>query len=98
MNVRDAGLKVERAYGVVRKLFGTRRRRWTLGRNRAQIEMRELDPRETEAFERALRLGFERLNRVQWVDVCPEIGRVIVAFEDDAYTLEELLGVIVSAE
>jgi cation-transporting P-type ATPase I len=94
----QAAMRVERAFNIVKKLFGQRQRRSTLGRTRAQIELRELDSRELEALERALQQGFSELERVRWIDVCPEIGRVIISFEDDAYTLSELVAVVENAE
>ena len=94
----EAAMRVERAYNVVKKLFGKRRRRATLARTRAQIELREVDSGELAALEQALTRGFSELEHVRWVDVCPQIGRVIVAFEDDAYTLSELLAVVEAAE
>ncbi|HEY3666298.1 MAG TPA: hypothetical protein VGL19_09870, partial [Polyangiaceae bacterium] len=84
--------------GSLRRLFSERSRRSWIGRSRAHIEFREVSPSELLAFARQVELGFKLLSRVQWVELNPHSRRVVVCFEDDAYTLPELIDVVDTAE
>jgi cation-transporting ATPase I len=91
-------MDVSRLFGTLRKIFAERSRRTWLGKTRAHIEFRELTPAELTAFARQVELGFKGLSRVEWVEVNPHSRRVLVSFEEDAYTLEELVEVVLVAE
>lgn len=91
-------MRLKRALETLRKLSSTRTRRSYLGRTRAHIELRALSQSEYRALGEALDRGFRELLRVRWVEVYPEVRRVVVTFDDDAYTLEELLSVVELAE
>jgi hypothetical protein len=91
-------MDVSRLLGTLKKLFAERSRRTWLGKTRAHIEFRELTPTELSAFARQVELGYKALSRVQWVEINPHSRRVIVSFEEDAYTLDELTCVVCVAE
>ncbi|HEX3852386.1 MAG TPA: hypothetical protein VHW01_15560, partial [Polyangiaceae bacterium] len=91
-------MDASRLLGSLRKLFSERSRRSWIGRTRAHIEFRELSPSELGTFARQVELGFKLLSRVQWVELNPHSRRVVVSFEDDAYTLPELVEVVDIAE
>lgn len=92
-------MRVKTALRTLKKLYSSKRtRKCHVGRARAHIEIRALGDEEHAAFTRAVLAGFAELPRVRWVDVCRELRRVVVAYEDDAYTLEELVRVIETAE
>src|SRR5471032_2482636 len=91
-------MDVSRLLGSLRKLFAERARRSWIGRTRAHIEFRELNPEELTAFARQAELGYKALSRVEWVEINPHSRRVVVSFEEDAYTLEELTEVVLVAE
>ncbi|HEY1533790.1 MAG TPA: HAD-IC family P-type ATPase [Polyangiaceae bacterium] len=91
-------MDASRLLGSLRRLFSERSRRSWIGRTRAHIEFRELSPSELGLFARQVELGFKLLSRVQWVELNPHSRRVVVSFEDDAYTLPELLEVVDTAE
>ena len=91
-------MDASRLLGSLRKLFSERSRRSWIGRTRAHIEFRELSPSELGTFARQVELGFKLLSRVQWVELNPHSRRVVVSFEDDAYTLPELIEVVDIAE
>jgi cation-transporting ATPase I len=91
-------MDASRLLGSLRKLFSERSRRSWIGRTRAHIEFRELSPSELGTFARQVALGFKLLSRVQWVELNPHSRRVVVSFEDDAYTLPELIEVVDTAE
>jgi len=85
-------------FGSLRKLFSQRSRRSWIGRTRAHIEFRELPATELAAFARQTQLGFKAMPRVEWVELNPHSRRIVVSFEPEAYTLEELLDVVSQAE
>ncbi len=91
-------MDVSRLLGTLQKLFAERARRSWLGKTRAHLEFRDLSPAELTAFARQVELGFKALSRVEWVEVNPHARRVIVSFEEDAYSLEELTRVVAEAE
>ena len=91
-------MRLKRAFSTLSKLYSKRTRRSAFGRTRAHIEIRALAEPEELAFARAVREGFAELPRVEWVDVSSPLRRVIVQYEEDAYTREELLRVVENAE
>lgn len=91
-------MRVVRALRTLSKLYSKRTRRTYFGRTRAHIEMRALGEEEERAFARAIRAGFAELPRVRWVSIVTELRRVVVSYEEDAYTHEELLRVVETAE
>jgi cation-transporting ATPase I len=86
------------AFLTVRKLLSPRARRSWLGRNRAHIELRDLSQAELTLFAERVRPALGDLVRVRGVEVNAALRRLIVAYDDDAYTLSELLAVIEQAE
>ncbi|HVJ15736.1 MAG TPA: hypothetical protein VM686_09845, partial [Polyangiaceae bacterium] len=89
--------RLRTAAATVLKAFGPHSRRSTIGRNRAHIEIKKLVESELSAFTRAVKKELE-LPRVQWVEVNPALFRVVIAFEDDAFTIEELVAHVENAE
>ncbi len=80
------------------KLFGQRTRRSWAGATRAHIEFREIAADELEAFTRRIQEEFDRLGKVSWVEVNPHTRRVVVAFEENAYSVAHLERVVEEAE
>ena len=91
-------MRIQRALSTLKKLYSKRGRRSYLGRTRAHIELRELAHAEYDALADALERGFRELAHVHWIELHPEISRLVVTFEQDSYTLEELLEVVERAE
>lgn len=83
---------------TVRKLLSPRARRSWLTRNRAHIELRDLSQAELRLFLERVRPALTELVRVRGVEVNAALRRLIIAFDDDAYTLSELLAVVEQAE
>jgi cation-transporting ATPase I len=86
------------AFFTVRKLLSPRARRSWVGRTRAHIELRELSQAELHSFAERVRPAFGGLLRVRSVEVNAPLRRLVVSFDDDAYTLAELLVVVEQAE
>jgi cation-transporting P-type ATPase I len=82
---------------TVLDLFGPRTRRSFINRTRAHVEIKKLAQSELAAFTRAVKKEFE-LPRVQWVEVNPALFRVVVAFEDGALSLAEIVEHVENAE
>lgn len=91
-------MNVAAALSTLRRLFSARARRTWMGRTRAHIEFRELSGSELESFKTQVELGFKLLTRIEWVELNPNARRIVVSFEDGAYTLEELTEVVEQAE
>lgn len=91
-------MRIRRAFQALSKLASTRARHTRFGRTLAQIEIRELGAQELSAFAQAVRTGFSELERVRAVQVLPELRRVIVKYDDEAYTAAELMRVVEAAE
>ena len=83
---------------TVKKLLSPRARRSWIGPNRAHLELRDLSQSELSLFSERARAGFGELVRVRGVEVNAALRRLIVSFDDDAYTLSELLAVVEQAE
>ncbi|MEB2312678.1 MAG: cation-transporting P-type ATPase [Sorangiineae bacterium] len=79
-------------------LLGPRTRRSWAGATRAHIEHREIAVEELESFARHVRAEFARLGRVRWAEVNPHTRRVVVSFEENAYSLSHLERVVEEAE
>ncbi len=86
------------AFFTVRKLLSPRSRRSWLGRTRAHIELRDLSASELSTFAERVRPALLALVRVHGVEINAPLRRVIVAFDDDSYSLSELLVVVEQAE
>lgn len=91
-------MQLRRAVRTLKKLYGTRQRRSYLGRTRAHLELRDLSESEHELLEGSLQKAYRELPKVRWIEVYRELSRLVVTFEDDAYTLEELLRVLEGVE
>jgi cation-transporting P-type ATPase I len=91
-------MSVAGAFFTVRKLLSARARRSWVGRTRAHIELRDLSRSELTLFADCVKPAFAQLPRVQSVELNAALRRLIVAFDDDAYTLAELLDVVEQAE
>src|SRR5882724_11652375 len=86
------------AFFTVRKLLSPRARRSWVGRTRAHIELRDLSQSELLLFAERARPSLLELVRVTGVELNAPLHRLVVAFDDDAYTLSELLAVVEQAE
>jgi cation-transporting ATPase I len=86
------------AFYTVRKLLSPRARRSWIGRTRAHVELRDMSQSELSLFSARVRPALTELVRVRGVEINAALRRVIVSFDDDAYTLAELLVVIEQAE
>src|SRR4051812_6265316 len=91
-------MSVAGAFLTVRKLLSPRARRSWIGRTRAHIELRDLSQSELVSFAQRARLALGELLRVRSVEVNAPLRRLVVSFDDDAYTLSELLAVVEQAE
>jgi cation-transporting ATPase I len=81
------------------KLVSARTRRAAISRRRAYIEYRaQIRGAHLSRFAEALKLGSAYLTRAQWFEVNQQTGRVVFAFEEDAYSLDELIDVVEAAE
>ena len=85
-------------FGSAAKLFGERTRRAWGGSTRAHIEFREIPGEELEEFTRRIKDTVQRMSKVRWAEVNPHTRRVIIAFEENAYTLAHLSRVVEDAE
>src|SRR6478752_9504732 len=83
---------------TVRKLLSPRARRSWLGSTRAHIELRDVSQSELSLFSACVRPAFAELPRVRGVELNAALRRLIISFDDDAYTLAELLVVVEQAE
>ena len=91
-------MSVAGGFFTVRKLLSPRARRSWIGRTRAHIELRDLSQSELVSFAERVRLALAELLRVRSVEVNAPLRRLVVAFDDDAYALSELLAVVEQAE
>jgi cation-transporting ATPase I len=81
------------------KLVSARSRRAAISRRRAYIEYRpQIRGSHLPRFTEALQLGSAYLTRAHWFEVNQQTGRVVFAFEEDAYSLDELIDVVEAAE
>jgi cation-transporting P-type ATPase I len=86
------------AFFTVRKLLSPRARRCWLGRTRAHLELRDLSQAELLLFAERVRPALSELVRVRGVELNAPLRRLVISFDDDAYTLSELLVVVEQAE
>ncbi|HXK18650.1 MAG TPA: hypothetical protein VNG33_12655, partial [Polyangiaceae bacterium] len=86
------------AFFTVKKLLSPRARRSWVGRTRAHIELRDLSQSELHEFSERVRSALTELVRVRTVEINAPLLRLVVSFDDDAYTLAELLAVVEQAE
>jgi cation-transporting P-type ATPase I len=91
-------MSVSGAFFTLRKLLSPRARRSWMGRARAHIELRDLGQAELTAFGDSVERAMAELVRVRSVELNAPLRRLIVSFEDDAYSLSELLAVVEQAE
>jgi cation-transporting ATPase I len=83
----------DRGLGHVRRVLGTpdRSRRVWLVPGRAHIELRPVEPGQFGAFADRLEERLGGLPGVRWVEALSAVGRVVVAFDEDATSTEELI-------
>jgi cation-transporting ATPase I len=91
-------MSVSRAFFTLRKLLSPRARRSWVGRTRAHLELRDLSQTELTHFGERVQAAFAELVRVRGVELNAPLRRLIVSYDDDAYSLAELLAVIEQAE
>ncbi len=83
---------------TLKKLFAPRARRSWIGRTRAHIELRELSQSEQAVFAERVQEAMRELLRVQAVELNIPLRRIVVGFDDDAYSLSELIAIVEHAE
>jgi cation-transporting P-type ATPase I len=86
------------AFFTVKKLLSPRARRSFIGRTRAHLELRDLSQSELSVFAERARAALGELVRVRGVEINAPLRRLVVSFDDDAYSLSELLAVVEQAE
>ena len=78
--------------------FSKRSRRvWTC-EERAHLELRQLDPTELSAFAARMEEALGTHEAVHWVDVNADLGRVVVAFDQTALAVDELVAMVEDLE
>ena len=82
---------------IGRSLTGRTRRVWA-GEQRAHLEFCALGAGELELFAERVEDVFSACDAVQWVEVNPDLGRVIVAFDRDALPLDDLVAMLEGVE
>jgi hypothetical protein len=85
-------------FQTVLKHLGQRERRLWVGSRRAHIEFRRMSTEELAGFVRAVEDSLGRMAWVRWVEVNPQTRRVIIEFEQGAYTETELVHHVARAE
>jgi cation-transporting ATPase I len=73
------------------------RRVWSSG-GHAHIEVRPVDPSEVERFAQRLEAELGANDAVRWVEAGGVVGRVVVAFDEQAASAEELVELVESVE
>lgn len=91
-------MSVSSVFFTVRKLLAPRARRCWIGKTRAHIELRDLAQAELSVFGERVVLAMTELVRVRGVELNAPLRRLVVTFEDDAYSLSELIAVVEQAE
>jgi cation-transporting P-type ATPase I len=88
-----AGAAAGRVLEPVRKVLGTPgRSRWVWSvPGRAHIELRPVEAAQVEAYADRLTKRLGDRPGVRWVEVLASVGRVVVAFDEDATSVEELV-------
>jgi cation-transporting P-type ATPase I len=79
-------------------VVGPRKRRAWIGRNRAHIEFRELSQDEIARLRSRIEESTTRLDRMRSVEVNAHTRRVVIAFDDHAYSLTQLIPLVEEAE
>src|SRR6266702_4361922 len=77
---------------------GRRARRLWSARGHAHIELRRVDPSEVDRFAERLEAELCSHPAVRWVETVGEVGRVVVAFDENAASEEDLVGCVVGVE
>ncbi len=84
--------------GFLLRTLQPRQRRGYATEARAHVEFRAVEGSELEEFSRQVSRASRRLQRVKWVEVNPHTKRVVFAYDQAAYTLDELERVVHEAE
>ncbi len=90
-----------KAFDVARRvgrLFRKRERRIAVGSRRAHVELRALEADEYPAMADALSSLTMPLERMEWVEVNAHTGRVVFAYEENAFGAHELESLVEHAE
>ncbi len=77
---------------------GRSHRRTWVGNGRAHIEVRAVDRPDGQSLARQVERDLEALEGVDWAEVNAVLGRVVVAFDEDATTLDGLEATVGAAE
>lgn len=96
--MRKNELSISNILRGIRDVLGPRKRRAWIGRNRAHIEFRDVGREELERFSQRVKDAAARMDRLSWVEVNAHTRRVVIAFEDRAYSLERLVEMVDEAE
>ena len=99
--VGQAGAAGARQVAAARRQLhgpGRAHRRSWVGNGRAHIEVRAVHRSDGQSLARRLERDLEALDGVDWARVNAALGRVIVAFDDDAAPLDSLLDTVDAAE
>ncbi len=86
------------AFFTLRRLFSKRARRSWVSSTRAHIELRDLNEAELAAFGDRVSFALSKLVRLRGVEVNLPLRRLVVSFDEDAYSLSELLALVEQAE
>ena len=91
-------MSVAGGFYTLKKLFSKRARRSWISRTRAHIELRDLSGSEQAVFAERAQPAMRELLRVQSVEIIAPLQRIVVHFDEDAYTLSELTAIVEHAE
>ncbi len=77
---------------------GRRARRVWSAAGHAHIEIRRIHPSQVDKFSERLEAELSRHHAVRWVETVGAVGRVVVAFDEDAASAEDLVDSVESVE
>lgn len=91
-------MQLKSALSRVANLFKARSRRVQVGARRAHVEFRDLDASEVDTFVEVLQRLCEGLRYLQWVEVNVHTHRVVFAYEQNAFGVDDLVELVERAE
>jgi cation-transporting ATPase I len=83
---------------TIAKLFRERSRRASAQEGRAYIEIGDIGVSDLPRLEARLRDRFASISGVQWYEVNPQIRRVVVAFDKNRVTLEQIFSAVTETQ